>query len=55
MKLFKLMALVIGNKPDLDGEISIKFHVVYIIGIWVDIKQMQTSNPTKCSTSIVIF
>ena len=26
--IFKLKALVIGNKSDLDGDIQIKFHVV---------------------------
>ena len=53
--ILKLKALVIANKSDLDGDILIKFHVVYVIIIWTDIRKMHTSKLTKCLTSIVIF
>ena len=44
-----------GNKADLDGDIWIKFHVVFVIRIWVDIRKMHTSKLTKSLTLIVIF
>ena len=45
----------VGNKSAFVGYIKIKFHVVYVIIIWVDIRKMHTSKLTKCLTSIVIF
>ena len=53
--LFKLKVPVTGNKSDFGGDIQIKFHVVYVIKIWVDIRKMHTSKLTNCLASIVII
>ena len=38
--LFKLKALIIENKSELDGDIWITFHVPYFIRIWADIRKI---------------
>ena len=55
MRSVPFKVLVIVNKSDLDGDIRIKFHVVYVIRIWVDIRKMHIGKLTKCLTLIVIF
>ena len=53
--LSKLKAPVTVNKSDLDGDIEIKFNVVYVIKIQFDIREMHTSKLTNCLASIVII
>ena len=55
MRSVPFKVLVIVNKSDLDGDIRIKFHVIYVIRIWVDIRKMHIGKLTKCLTLIVIF
>ena len=52
---FYVKCIVIGNRADLDVDIWIKFYVVFVIRIWIDIMKMHTSKLTKSLTSIVIF